>query len=58
MCETITTEEGDKKEEMEHMRGALRVCGCPTCALKKATDNTKETQKPTVGQRTQTTEVN
>ena len=22
MCETITTEEGDKKEEMEHLRGA------------------------------------
>ena len=23
-CETINTEEGDKKEAMEHMRGALR----------------------------------
>ena len=25
-CETITSEEGDKKEEVEHLREALRVC--------------------------------
>ncbi len=40
-CETITSEEGDKKEEMEHLRGALRVCGYPSWALKKVTDSSK-----------------
>ena len=28
-CETITSEQGDKKEEVEHLREALRVCGYP-----------------------------
>ena len=40
-CEAITYEEGDKKEEGEHLRGVLRVCGCPSCALKKRTENQK-----------------
>ena len=26
-CEMITSEEGDKKEEVEHLRGALSVLG-------------------------------
>ena len=34
-CETITSEEGDKKEEVEHLRAALRVCGYPSWALNK-----------------------
>ena len=29
-CETATTEEGDQKEQVEHPRGALRVCGYPS----------------------------
>ena len=41
-CETITTEEGDKKEETEHLSGALRVCDYPPWALKWFTDNTKQ----------------
>ena len=32
-CETITSEEGDKKEEVEHLREVLRVCGYPSWAL-------------------------
>ena len=44
-CETITTEEGDKKEEMEPVRGAFRVCVYPSWALKKVPDNTKEKKK-------------
>ena len=31
----ITTEEGDKMEEMDHLRGALRVCGYRTWAFKR-----------------------
>ena len=31
--ETITSEEGDKKEEVEHLRGALSVCVYPSWAL-------------------------
>ncbi|KAI0231562.1 hypothetical protein LSAT2_018059 [Lamellibrachia satsuma] len=38
-CETITSEEGDKKEEVEHLREALRVCGYPSWALNKVTDS-------------------
>ena len=41
-CETITSEEGDKKEEMEHLREALRVCGYPSWALNKVTDSCKK----------------
>ena len=37
-CETITSEEGDKKEEVEHLREALRVCGYPS----KVTDGSKK----------------
>ena len=47
--ETTTTEEGDKKEEMEHLRGASRVRGCPSWAFKKVTDNTKQTRKTDSG---------
>ena len=39
-CETITSEEGDKKEEVEHLRGDLRVCG-----LNKVTDSSKNKKK-------------
>ena len=38
-CESITSEEGDKKEEVEHLRGALRVCGYPSWALNKKKKN-------------------
>ena len=38
-CETITSDEGDKKEEVEHLRGSLRVCGYPSWALNKVTDS-------------------
>ena len=38
-CETITAE----KEEMEHLRGAVRVCGYTSWAVKKVIDNTKTT---------------
>ena len=41
-CETITSEEGDKKEEVEHLRGALRVCGYPSWALNKVNDSNKK----------------
>ena len=41
-CETITSEEGDKKEEVEHLREALRVCGYPSWALNKVTDSSKK----------------
>ena len=41
-CETITSEEGDKKEEVEHLREALRVCGYPSWALNKVTDSCKK----------------
>ena len=41
-CETITSEEGDKKEEVEHLRGALRVCGYPSWALNKVTYSSKK----------------
>ena len=44
-CETITSEEGDKKEEVEHLRGALRVCGYPFWALNKMTDSSKNKKK-------------
>ena len=44
-CETITSEEGDKKEEVEHLRGALRVCGYPSRALKKVTDSSNKKNK-------------
>jgi len=40
-CDTITTEEGDKKCEMKHMRGVLRVCRY-FWPLKKVTDNNTE----------------
>ena len=40
--ETITSEEGDKKEEVEHFREALRVCGYPSWALNKVTDSCKK----------------
>ena len=43
--ETITSEEGDKKEEVEHLRGALRVCGYPSWALNKVTYSTKKKKK-------------
>ena len=43
-CETITSEEGDKKVEVEHLRGALRVCGYPSWALNKVTDSSKKKQ--------------
>ena len=42
-CETITTEEGYKKEEMEPVRGAFRVS---ILGLENVTDNTKEKKKP------------
>ena len=41
-CETITSEEGDKKEEVEHLRGSLRVCGYPSLALNKVTESSKK----------------
>ena len=41
-CETTTSQEGDKKDEVEHLRGALRVCGYPSCALNKVTDSSKK----------------
>ena len=41
-CETITSEEGDKKEEVEHSRGSLGVCGYPSWALNKVTDSSKK----------------
>ena len=41
-CETTTSEEGDKKEEVEHLRGALRVGGYPSWALNKVTDSCKK----------------
>ena len=41
-CETITSEEGYKKEEVEHLREALRVCGYPSWALNKVTDSCKK----------------
>ena len=41
-CETITSEEGDKKEEVEHLREVLRVCGYPSWALNKVTDSCKK----------------
>ena len=34
----ITSEEGDKKEKEEYLKGALRRCGYPSWALKKLTD--------------------
>ena len=40
--ETITSEEGDKKEEVEDLRGSLRVCGFPSWALNKVTDSSKK----------------
>ena len=46
-CETITSEEGDKKEEVEHLREALRVCGYPSWALNKVTDSSKKKRKKT-----------
>ena len=46
-CETITSEEGDKKEEVEHLREALRVCGYPSWALNKVTDSCKKNKKKT-----------
>ena len=44
-CETITSEEGDKKEEVEHLRGSLRICGYPSWALNKVTDCNKKKNK-------------
>ena len=43
-CETITTEEADEKGEVKLLRGALRVCGCPSWALKRSqtTQNRRE----------------
>ena len=41
-CETITSEEGEKKEEVEHLREALRVCGYPSWALNKGTYSCKK----------------
>ena len=43
-CETITTEEGDKKEEVEHL-SIVRVGGYSPSALKRVTDYTKEKKK-------------
>ena len=34
-----TSEEGDKKEEVEHLRG---VCGYPSWSLNKVTDSSKK----------------
>ena len=47
-CETIPSEERVKKEEVEHLREALRVCGYPSWALNKVTDtsNKKKNKKP------------
>ena len=44
-CETITTKKGDKKEEIEHLRGALRVCDYPSWALKKRSQTTENRKK-------------
>ena len=44
-CETTTSEEGDKKEEVERLRGALRVYGYPSWALNKVTDSSKKKNK-------------
>ena len=44
-CEMITSEEGDKQEEVEHLREALRVCGYPSWALNKVTDVSKKKKK-------------
>ena len=44
-CEMITSEERDKKEEVEHLREALRVCGYPSWALNKVTDSSKKKKK-------------
>ena len=44
-CETITSEEGDKKEEVEHLRAALRVCGYPSWALNKTESISLEEEK-------------
>ena len=41
-CETITSEVGDKKGEVEHLRGALRVCVYPSWALNKVTYSSKK----------------
>ena len=49
-CETITAEE---TEEMEHLRGALRVYGYTSMVLKNVTDKTKGKKIPIVGQRHQ-----
>ena len=38
-------------------RGTLGVCGYPSWPLMKVTDNIKRNKRPTVGQRTKTTEV-
>ena len=43
-CE-ITSEEGDKKEEVEHLGGALRVCGYPSWALNKTESISLEEEK-------------
>ncbi len=40
-CEAITSEEGDKKEEEDHLRAALGACGYPPWALKKAAEGKK-----------------
>ena len=40
--ETITSEEGDKKEEEEYLNRALRWCGYPSWALKQVTENKKK----------------
>ena len=42
MCETMTSEEGDKKEDVEHLRGVLRVGGYPSWALNTVTDSSKK----------------
>ena len=38
----ITSEEVEKKEEEEHLKGALRRCGYPSWALRKKTKNKKK----------------
>ena len=38
---------GDKKEEMEHLREVLRVCGYPSWALNKVTDSCKKKKNKT-----------
>ena len=44
-CDTIVTEEQDKKKEQKHIHSAMKTCGYPDWALQKVNKEKKHQRK-------------